>query len=236
MSRILEYISKFTRPSDSITDRQVDILIEAAGTTFPPDIKEKLKFHIKKNWPTRSGKKSAFDLFKEVRHPCTQEYFYKLMHGTPTDEGDMTATFPEMLKEKIDRLNELDPVKEKSFYNDAKNGIEIQFSELSKFFTEGYSLHLKDNLIFKNGKPIAVRAEGDERIRMKQCHETLTETDFEQNKQQVVSADFESPGVLGEAYAKYGNPPEPTGQGRTRRRRRKGNKTKARKVKGKRRR
>jgi hypothetical protein len=46
----------------------------------------------------------------------------------------------------------------------------------------------------------------------------------------------ESSGQGGIFDQMYGNPPEPTGQGRTRRRRRKGNKTKARKVKGKRRR
>jgi len=43
----------------------------------------------------------------------------------------------------------------------------------------------------------------------------------------------ESSGQGGIFDQMYGNPPEPTGQGRTRRRRRKGNKTKARKVKGK---
>jgi len=219
---VLSYISQFTRPSDTITDKQAEILIEAPGVSFSPEMKEKLKFYIKKNWSTRSGKKSAFDLFKEARHPCTHEFFDKLINGAKDEAGGSAPSFAEIMEEKTRNLSELDPSNkiDKQTIDDIKNSFEIQYSEFSKFFTEGYSLHLKDNLLFRNGKPVAVR-EGDERKRMSQCHEKLTEDDFEQSSIRI-GPDEESKGVTGKAFEGYGR--------RTRRRRHKGKKTKARKI------
>jgi hypothetical protein len=227
MSGILSYISRFTRPSDTITDKQVNILLDAPGVTFPARTRERLKFYINKNWATRPGKKSAFDLFKEANHKCTYEFFNKLIKG---DESN--KPFEEKINEKLEDLNELDPTDPtfKQSEKDIKTGIEIQYKELSKFFTEGFSSVFKDNLLFnKNGKPIAVR-EGNDRQRMEQCHDKLTEDVYEQSSRRI-GPDEESEGVAGKAFeGQYGNPPEPSGKGRKRTRKQKQKKRSKRKT------
>jgi hypothetical protein len=219
-----DFMSRFTRPSDTITDKQVEILLDAPGVRFPPEIKDKFRFFIKKQWATREGKKSAFELFKEASHPCSHEFFYKLINGAPTDEGDMAKGLPELYEEKKAAIRELDP-NNKQFIEDSMKGIDIQFSELAKFFTEGIFLHLENNLLFRKGKPIAVK-EGAQRDRMQQCHAKLTEDDYEQSSRRF-GPDEEGEGVAGKAFE---------GQGRTRKHRRKGkkNKTKARKMRSRR--
>lgn len=193
-SKFYEWMSKFTRPSDSITDQQVDILIEAPGVYFPKEIKDKVKFYIKKNWATRPGKKSAFALFREASHPCTYEYMNKFING-----DQVNGSFLERLKEKTKFIDELDRSNpdEKKMYDESMRSIEVQYEELSKFFTEGYFLHLKNNLIFKNGMPIAVK-EGSDRDRAAQCHEKLTEDDYERSSKKI-GPDNESLGLM----AKY---------------------------------
>jgi hypothetical protein len=226
MNRILSYMSGLTRPSDTITDKQVNILLDAPGVTFAARTRERLKFYIKKNWATRPGKKSAFDLFKEASHKCTYEYFNKLIKG---DESN--KPFEEKIDEKLEILNELDPT-DRNFKQseiDFKKGIEIQYEELSKFFTEGFSSVFKTNLLFKNGKPIAVR-EGDDRQRMEQCHDKLTEDVYEQSSKRI-GPDQESENVAEKVFQEqYGNPPEPSGKGRKRTRKQKQKKRSKRKT------
>ena len=192
-SKFYEWMSKFTRPSDSITDQQVDILIEASGVYFPKEIKDKFKFYIKKNWATRPGKKSAFTLFKEASHPCTYEYMNKFIKG---DQAN--PPFLERLKEKtkfIDELDRSDP-DEKRTYDETMRNIEEYYEELSKIFTEGFFRVLKENLIFKNGIPIAVKEGNNDRDRSSQCHERLIEDDYERSSKKI-GPDDESLGPMG---------------------------------------
>jgi hypothetical protein len=221
-SGFYEWMSKFTRPSETITDKQVDILIDAPGVRFPSQMRERMKYYIKKNWPTRPGKKSAFELFKEAGHPCTYEFFTKLIKGIQNDEGGVPS-FEQNMQEKMKILSELDPVTDKETISDIKKSFEIQYEELSKFFTEGYSLHLQNNLLMRNGNPIAVR-EGDDRKRMEQCHAKLTEDDYERTSKRV-GPDEEALGVAAKVLEGYG---------RTRRHRRKGKKTRGRKRRSRR--
>ena len=221
-SGLFNFMSRFTRPSDTITDKQVEILLDAPGVRFPPKIKERLSFYIKKQWATRPGKKSAFDLFKESGHPCTHEYFNKIIKG-----DDSHPPFEEKINQKLEVLKDYDPknARDKQTIDDITRAIDIEFSEISKIFTEGFFSVLKDNLLFRKGKPIAVR-EGDDRKRFGQCHAKLTEDDYEQSSRRF-GPDEEAEGVAGKAFE---------GHGKTRRRRRKGkkNKTKARKMRSRR--
>lgn len=141
------------------------------------------------------------------------------------------GSFLERLKEKMRYIDELDRSNpdEKKMYDESMRSIEIQYEELSKFFTEGFSLHLQNNLLMRNGKPIAVR-EGDDRKRMEQCHAKLTEDVYEQSSKRI-GPDEESEGVAGKAFkGQYGNPPEPSGKGRKRTRKQKQKKRSKRKT------
>lgn len=218
---VYEWMSQFVRPADKITDKQADILLDAPGVRFPPQIRLRMKYYIIKNWPTRPGKKSAFDLFKEAGHPCVYEYFNTLIKG---DEHN--PPFEQKIEQSLKSLEEIDsndPMYKQSV-SDVKGGIEIQYEELSKVFTEGFFRVMKDNLVFnKKGIPIAVR-EGDDRQRFSQCHAKLSEDYYEQTSKRL-GPDQEAEGVAGKAFE---------GHGKTRRRRRKGKKTKARKMRSRR--
>jgi hypothetical protein len=175
-------------PRDDISDKQIDTLIQAAGVIFPPFIKDKLRFYVKKNWAARPGKKSALELFRETSNVCTQEYFSKFVKGDANNQG-----WAQRLNIKIENLKEIDPVEDKQTYDDIKESIEIEIEEVSKMFTEGFTVVFKDNLIFENGRPIGIR-EGDDRQRFAKCHQYLND---QYQRSKVTGLDPESTFGLG---------------------------------------
>jgi hypothetical protein len=177
------WLSKFTRPSDIITDKQLEILLSGAGVTFPDFIKTKLKVFIKKNWATRQGKKSVLQLFRESNHICTQDYFHTLIYGDAYNKPWINK-----VNEKLDYLKELKESdqgsSEKMAIEDIQKGIDIEIEEISKLFTDGFDNVFKDNLIFKAGIPVGLR-EGSDRDRFKKCHEKLSEDQFQRSSKSL---------------------------------------------------
>ena len=158
-------------------DKKLDILLSAPGGIFPPTIKAKLIFFIKKNWKTRAGKKTIDALFRESEHVCAREYFDVLINGdgkTPsffknyTDREqefkEFESDLDELKKQKSpkyqEKLEDHEEMK-KSWYN----SVETSLDEISKIFTDGFFTVMKENIIFDDkGRPISVKETGGERF------------------------------------------------------------------------
>ena len=193
--------------NNQISLKQAQALIELSGLPFPPEIIEKMKGFIVKNWPTRDGKKSPKQLIYEIDHTCTKEFLSKLLQG---DEANGHKSWINQIKQRYIDANENDDPQSKK---EMLNGIDIQISEISKIFTDGFFNVMQNNLVFNDkGEPISVRA-GDDQKRFQQCHVRLTEDDFAKRAQKVAQRDIEGEGVTGQAFQKYG-------QGRKRKTRR----------------
>jgi len=190
-------MNKWRRMADAkITLEEAEKLIRLSGLVFPPDIMEKMKGFIVKNWSARDGKKSKQRLIYEIDHTCTKEYLRKLLQG---DEGH--RPWVQTIQQRyIDISEEAEgPGKVEML-----RSVDQQIEEISKIFTDGFFNVMKNNLVFnKEGEPISVR-EGDDRQRFQQCHAKLTEDDFARRAQKVAQRDPEAEGVTGQAFAKYG--------------------------------
>jgi hypothetical protein len=73
-------------PPETITDRQIDVLLDVPSVYYPPItfgplVRAELKKHIKANWVTRPGQKTPAQLMGELLHECTQEYMTRLVLG-----------------------------------------------------------------------------------------------------------------------------------------------------------
>ena len=198
--------------SNQISLEDAQSLIKLSGLVFPPEIMERMKVFIVKNWPNRDGKKNMKQLIYEIDHTCTKEYLGKLLKGDSANKS-----WIDQIKEKYKDANENpDPLTKKQMLD----SIDLKIQEISKLFTDGFFNVMKDNLVFnEKGEPISIRP-GDDQKRFKQCHIRLTEDDFAKRAQKVGQRDVEGEGVTGQAFQKYG-------QGRKRKtRRRKLNKNK----------
>jgi hypothetical protein len=199
--------------SNQISLEDAESLIKLSGLVFPPEIMEKMKVFIVKNWIKRDGKKNMKQLIYEIDHTCTKEYLGKLLKG-----DNANKSWIDQIKEKYKYANENpDPLMKKQMLD----SIDLQIEEISKLFTDGFFNVMKDNLVFnEKGQPISVRDNPGDRLRFQQCHTRLTEDDFAKRAQKVGQRDIEGEGVTGQAFQKYG-------QGRKRKtRRRKLNKNK----------
>jgi len=176
--------ASFWGKGDTITDEQARTLVSLSGGNFSRYIVDKFVFFIKKNWSTRPGKKSGLQLARELDHRCSKEFFNKLSKGDPEHR---IPPYNEKIQEMLAVAQELDPKAKK----ETLNAIDIQLDNLSKYFTEGYTQILKSNLVFENGIPIGVR-EGDDRKRMSQCHEKLTEDNFARQRIPIAEPQPES--------------------------------------------
>lgn len=185
------------RRMDKITLQQADQLIKLSGLVFPPEIAEKMKVFIVKNWSTRDGKKSMQRLIYEIDHTCTKEYLGKLLQG---DEAHVS--WFESIQERYKNIAE-EPEGENK--NLMIKSVDQQIELISKIFTDGFFNLMKNNLVFnKEGEPISVRDNPGDRLRFQKCHEKLTEDDFARRAQKVGQRDPEAEGVTGQAFAKYG--------------------------------
>ena len=182
---------------NKITLQQAEKLIRLSGLVFPPEIMEKMKGFIVKNWSTRDGKKSMQRLIYEIDHICTKEYLGKLLQG---DEAH--ASWVESIQERYKDISEQS---EAASINLMIKSVDEQIEEVSKFFTDGFFSVFRDNLVFnEKGEPISVRDNAGDRLRFKQCHEKLTSDDFERKRYKVAEPDPEATGKLGQAFAKLG--------------------------------
>lgn len=182
---------KLVSPAEMLTDAQIDILLSIPQVQFSPYIKNKFKFFIKKNWKTRSGKKSALTLARELDHVCAREYLTKLKDGDSTHIG-----FDKEIQEKLDMLN--DPSNDNDTKLSIQGAIDIKIEQISKLYTDGPFTVFKDNLVF-NEKGIPIGARGsDEQKRFRQCHEKLSEDDFARQRVPV------GPDVTSNPYKKAG--------------------------------
>ena len=192
--------------SNEISLEDAQSLIKLSGLVFPPEIIEKMKVFIVKNWPKRDGKKNMKQLIYEIDHTCTKEYLTKLLNG-----NEANKSWIDQIRQRYkDASENTDPLTKKEMLD----SIDLQISEISKIFTDGFFNVMKNNLVFnEKGEPISVKA-GDDQKRFQQCHVRLTEDDFAKRAQKVGQRDIEAEGVTGQAFQKYG-------QGRKRKTRRK---------------
>jgi len=164
-------------PPESITDRQIDVLLDVPSIyhppiTFGPLVRAELKKHIKANWATRPGQKTPAQLMGELLHDCTQEYMTKLVLGDR--DGVHKGINARYLEKKAAFDEEKNPVDKAGF----QKGIDYEMNEISKFFTEGYTRVFKENLLFdEQGRPIGVLAGSDREERFPLCHRRLAEDD-----------------------------------------------------------
>jgi hypothetical protein len=180
-----------------ITLEEAEKLIKLSGLVFPPEIMEKMKGFIVKNWSTRDGKKTKQRLIYEIDHTCTKEYLGKLLQG---DEAHL-GWFQTIQRSYKDILEESEGANK----NEMINSVNLQIEEISKIFTDGFFNVMKNNLVFnKEGEPISVRDNPGDRLRFQKCHEKLTEDDFARRAQKVAQRDPEGEGVTGKAFEKYG--------------------------------
>jgi hypothetical protein len=182
---------------NKITLEEAEKLIRLSGLVFPPEIMEKMKGFIVKNWYTRDGKKSKKRLIYEIDHTCTKEYLRKLLQGDEAHPG-WFQTIQQRYKdisEEAEASNKVEMLK----------SIDQQIEEISKIFTDGFFNVMKNNLVFnKEGEPISVRDNPGDRLRFQQCHTRLTEDDFSRRAQKVAQRDPEAEGITGQAFAQYG--------------------------------
>ena len=180
-----------------ITLEEAEKIIKLSGLVFPPEIMEKMKGFIVKNWSTRDGKKTKQKLIYEIDHTCTKEYLGKLLQGDEAHPG----WFQTIQQRYKDILEESEGANK----NEMINSVNLQIEEISKIFTDGFFNVMKNNLVFnKEGEPISVRDNPGDRLRFQKCHEKLTEDDFARRAQKVGQRDPEAEGVTGQAFAKYG--------------------------------
>lgn len=164
-------------PPESITDRQIDVLLDVPSVYYPPVIfsplvRAELKKHIKANWATRPGQKTPAQLLSEILHDCTQEYMTRLVLGDR--DGVHKGINARYLEKKADLDEEKDPIYKAAY----KKGINDEMNEISKFFTEGYTRVFYENLLFDSeGRPIGVRAGTDRNDRFPRCHARLSADD-----------------------------------------------------------
>jgi hypothetical protein len=202
--------------SNEISLEDAQSLIKLSGLVFPPEIIEKMKVFIVKNWSKRDGKKNMKQLIYEIDHTCTKEYLGKLLKGDQANK----SWIDQIRQRYKDASENTDALTKKEMLD----SIDLQIEEVSKIFTDGFFNVMKNNLMFnQKGEPISVKA-GDDQKRFQQCHIRLTEDDFAKRAQKVGQRDIEAEGVTGQAFQKYG-------QGRKHKtRRRKLNKNKNKKL------
>lgn len=163
-------------PPESITDRQIDVLLDVPSVYYPPVIfsplvRAELKKHIKANWATRPGQKTPAQLLSEILHDCTQEYMTRLVH--PPIAAILGIN--EDIAEKKAEMDRASSKEDKALW---ANLIEIKVGEISKLFTEGYTQVFLSNLLFDSeGRPIGVRAGTDREDRFPLCHARLSADD-----------------------------------------------------------
>lgn len=164
-------------PPESITDRQIDVLLEMPQmyyppVTFSPLVKAEMKKYIKRNWVTRPGQKTMMQLTGELLHDCTQEYLTGLVYPP-------IAAITGLNEDIAQKKAEMDAARSREDKALWANLIEIKVGEISKLFTEGYSQVFRSNLLFDSeGRPAGVRETGGDRAhRFPLCHRRLAEDD-----------------------------------------------------------
>jgi hypothetical protein len=164
-------------PPGTITDRQIDVLLDVPSVYYPPItfgplVRAELKKHIKANWATRPGQKTPAQLMGELLHECTQEYMTRLVLGDR--DGVHKGINARYLEKKAAFDEEKNPAYKAGF----QKGIDYEMNEISKFFTEGYTRVFKESLLFDvEGRPIGVLAGSDREERFPLCHRRLAEDD-----------------------------------------------------------
>lgn len=164
-------------PPPSISDQQIDLLLEVPQLYYPPVqfsplVKAEMKKYIKRNWATRPGQKMPMQLMGELLHDCTQEYLTGLTYPP-------IPAIPSLNEDIAQKKAEMDSARSKEDKALWANLIEIKINEISKLFTEGYSQVFRNNLLFDSeGRPAGVReAGGDRAHRFPLCHRRLAEDD-----------------------------------------------------------
>lgn len=159
---IVDWLFNKTNKTDnnSITDSDVDLLLDTPNVKFTEDIRKRIKQKIKENWSTRENKKPIQELIQELLHPCTK---YQLEATFDTNSKFMSTFYK--LRDSVDEAQIA--------------ALNTNFLAVAKIFMEGFFSVFKENFIFKNGKIVDVKptnTNGEPDPRFIKCRESLEES------------------------------------------------------------